>query len=104
MSGIRIESYERIFCSANYAAALNRTKEAISRELDVNRIEQCGATPLVLCVKYFPSNTSDLLNQKREIINILIQAGAKVDKRCSQTNDRYTQNIINMTKSNKSNE
>ena len=101
MSGIRIESYERIFCSANYAAALNRTKEAISRELDVNRIEQCGATPLVLCVKYFPSNTNELLNQKREIINILIQAGAKVDQRCSQTNDRFTQN--NMTKSKKSN-
>ena len=88
MSGIRIESYERIFRSTNYAAALDRVKEATRRGLDVNRIEQCGATPLVQCVKFFPSHTPELLNQKREIINILIQAGAKVDQRCSEVHDR----------------
>ena len=89
MSGIRIESYERIFRSTNYAAALDRVKEATRRGLDVNRIEQCGATPLVQCVKFFPSHTPELLNRKREIINILIQAGARVDQRCSETHDRY---------------
>ena len=94
MSGIRIESYERIFRSTNYAAALDRVKEATRRGLDVNRIEQCGATPLVQCVKFFPSNTPELLNQKREIIIILVQAEAKVNQRCSEFHSRYCFNAF----------
>ena len=53
-------------------------------------IKSRGATPLVQCVKYYPSDSDELLRRKREIINTLIQAGARVNDRCSTKHDECT--------------